>query len=239
MLRLFLAAIPIQLVFLAGHFGILHFAPKNFFLREALPLLYLAFTYIQWLGFAFFISLKTGKRVPILLHLPHLLSFLPLLRHIMLSAARTPSDVQSLSYAWLHTVSTHIFSLIAAWLWQTKENKWDLSRIELARTIFYGAAALTTVFIYAGLDFAFAESMNPVATGALQLALALAVTGFLLFRSPSVWAIVAAIFFSLGNAVLLFDNARADIGVEVTLAATSLTQYFSLYVFESNRQRVL
>ena len=42
---------------------------------------------------------------------------------------------------------------------------------------------------------------------------------------------VAAVSFALVNALLLFDQARSDIGVEIALTAASATQLFSLYVF--------
>lgn len=233
MTRLAVAAIPLQIAFLAMHFIFLNLSPGNTFLRESLPLIYLGATYAQWLIVAAYLSYKYGKPVPLLMHLPHLFSFLPLLRHVMLAAERTPSDSQSLTLAWVHTTVTHMFSLIATWLWQLRDNKWELSKPEKARVVFYAAAVLTTILIYAGLDFAFAESINPFAVGFVQFLLAVSVTGVLLFQAPGAMAIGAALIFSIGNAALLFDNSRSSFSVELSLAATSLTQYFALYVFES------
>lgn len=234
MLRIALAAIPLQLAFLAGHFALLKFAPQSKFPREALPVAYLAVTYAQWLVVAFLISWRANKYpVPLVMHLPHLMSFLPLIRHIILAANRTPSDDTSLTLAWLHSVATHCFSLCAAWLWQLRDRReGDLPREEKMRLILFASAALTAVIVYGGLDLAFAESGNPLEIALLQLSLNIAVTGILLFRRHKPFAIAAAVVFSLGNAALLFDNSRSDFGVEISLAATSLTQFFALYVFE-------
>lgn len=236
---LFLAALPLQLGAFAAHLVILNFYPKAALLRDALPLAYLGVTYLQWLGLAIFISLKTKVcRVPFVMHLPHFLSFLPLLRHVMLAAERHPSDDMSLTLAWLHSTLTHSFSLVAAWLWQVRHqydaHEGDLLRKEAIPLSFYGLSVLTTISLYAGLDFSFTATNSPWAVGAIQLLLNLSVTGLLLYREHGglkPLAVVAAVIFSLVNAALLFDRGRADIGVEVALTATSFTQIFSLFVF--------
>lgn len=231
----FAAAAPLQLLFLAAHFLFSLTRPGDALLREALPVAYLAVTYLQWLLFAFFISFHTKKYpVPLVMHLPHLLSFLPLVRHIMLAAERLPVDAASLSLAWVHSVATHCFSLVAAWLWQmrgefvlTGELKQKLLPIAL-----YVIAALTTIVLYAGLDFSFASSHSPLALGIIQLLLNFAVIALLLISEKRrIWfALAAALVFSAVNTALLFDQARADIGVEIALAAGSFTQIFSIYV---------
>lgn len=236
---LLFAALPLQFGFLAGHFLLVFYFPVSPLLREELPLLYLAATYLQWLCVAFIISKRTKIcRVPILMHLPHLLSFLPLLRHIILAANRTPSDIGSLSLAWVHSVATHSFSLVATWLWQQRKffatSAADLLRQEFVPLALYALAALTTIALYAGLDWSFARTPLPLAVGIIQLLLNIAVTGVLLYRdrgSLKVFAITAAVIFSLANGLLLFDHAQGDIGVELALAATSFTQIFSLFVF--------
>ncbi len=254
---LFIAALPLQIGALAAHLVLVYFLPKQVFLREALPLAYLGATYLQWLGFSIFISLRTKVcRVPFLMHIPHLLSFLPLLRHVMLAAERTPADTDSLTLAWVHSVATHSFSLVAAWLWQVRRqydaHGRDLLRKEAIPLSLYSLAALTIIALYAGLDFSFAANTSPLAVGVIQLLLNIAVTGVLLYREQGTGmfpgrrshggrnvdrgalkplAVIAAIAFSLVNAMLLFDKGRADIGVEAALAATSFTQIFSLFVF--------
>jgi len=236
---LVLAAVPLQLGFLACHFLLIFYFPVSPLVREELPLLYLAATYLQWLFVAFVISKRTKVcRVPILMHLPHLLSFLPLLRHIILAANRTPSDISSLSLAWVHSVATHSFSLVATWLWQQRKlfsaSAVDLLRQEFVPLALYALAALTTIVLYAGLDWSFARTPLPLAVGIIQMLLNIAVTGVLLYRdrgSLKIFAIIAAVVFSLANGLLLFDHAQGDIGVELALAATSFTQIFSLFVF--------
>lgn len=254
---LFLAALPLQIGAFAAHLVVLNFYPKAALVRDALPLAYLGATYLQWLGVAIFISLKTKVcRVPFVMHLPHFLSFLPLLRHVMLASERHPSDDMSLTLAWLHSVATHSFSLVAAWLWQVRRqydaHEGDLLRREAIPLSFYGLSVLTTLSLYAGLDFSFAATNSPWAVGAIQLLLNLSVTGVLLYREQGPWmahgrrghggpggdpgglkplAVIAAVVFSLVNAALLFDRGAGDIGVEVALTATSFTQIFSLFVF--------
>jgi hypothetical protein len=236
---LFIAALPLQIGALIAHLVLVYFFPKQVFLREALPLAYLGATYFQWLGFSVFISWRTKVcRVPFLMHIPHLLSFLPLLRHVMLAAERTPADTDSLTLAWLHSVATHSFSLVAAWLWQVRRqydaHGRDLLRKEALPLSLYSLAALTIILLYAGLDFSFAANSSPLAVGVIQLLLNIAVTGVLLYREHGALkplAVVAALVFSVVNGVLLFDKGRADIGVEAALAATSFTQIFSLFVF--------
>lgn len=236
-LHLYLAAaVPLQLGFAVIHFAISRFLPQNALLKEALPVIYLAVTYLQWLVFSFWISLRSKKYpVPILMHLPHLLSFLPLVRHILLAADRQAIDTMSLNLAWLHSVVTHSFSLLAAWLWQVRAEFDDgkALRHRLVPIVLYILAALTTLVVYAGLDFSFARSAYPLGLGVLQLLLYLSVTLALLLREKIRHALptVAATAFALVNAVLLFDQARADIGVEFALSAASATQLFSLYVF--------
>jgi hypothetical protein len=241
---LFWAALGPQSAFLLAHFALVLVWPKALFLREALPLIYLTATYGQWLVVAVFISWRYHAvhtrdcRVPLVMHLPHLLSFLPLMRHVILAANRTPADTTSLSLAWVHAVSTHTFSVMAAWLWQVRRrfdaHEVDLIRREAIPLAFYGIAAITGVLLYAGLDFSFEKTGEPFAVGVIQLVLNLAVTAILLYRehgSLKVFAVVAAAVFSLANAALLFDKSPSDIGVEAALAATSFTQIFSLFVF--------
>ncbi|MBX3722500.1 MAG: hypothetical protein KF713_11730 [Turneriella sp.] len=242
---LFLASMPLQIGALAGHLILTFAYPKQIFLREALPLIYLGATYLQWLAVAVFISLRTKVcRVPFLMHVPHLLSFLPLLRHVMLAAERTPADTGSLTLAWVHAVVTHSFSLVAAWLWQVRRqydaHGADLLRKEIIPLSLYVLAALTTILLYAGLDFSFAANSSPLAVGIIQLLLNTAVTVVLLYREHGALkplAVIAALFFSLVNGLLLFDrvsggfNRDMPLGVEVALAATSFTQIFSLFVF--------
>ena len=236
---LLIAALPLQLGAFAAHLVLINFYPKAALLKDALPLVYLGATYLQWLGIAIFISLRTKVcRVPFMMHIPHLLSFLPLLRHVMLAADRTPADAQSLTLAWLHSVATHSFSLVAAWLWQARRirhgHAGDLLRKEAIPLSLYSLSVLTTIVLYAGLDFSFAATNSPWAVGAIQLLFNFAVTGVLLYREHGglkPLAVIAAIVFSLVNAALLFDRGRADIGVEAALAATSFTQIFSLFVF--------
>ncbi|MFZ5627584.1 MAG: hypothetical protein ACOY5B_00535 [Spirochaetota bacterium] len=230
------AAVPLQLGFGALHFVLSRFSPQNVLLREALPVLYLAVTYLQWLTFSFWISLRTKKYpVPIIMHLPHLLSFLPLVRHIMLSADRQAVDATSLNLAWLHSVVTHSFSLLAAWLWQVRAEFDDGTglRHRLVPILLYILAALTTLVVYAGLDLSFARSAFPFGLGLVQLLLYTSVTLALLLRERirHFLPVAAAAAFALVNGLLLFDQARSDIGVEFALAAGSATQLFSLYVF--------
>lgn len=242
---LFFAALPLQIAGFAGHLVVTYAFPKQVFLREALPLIYLGATYLQWLAVAFFISWRTKIcRVPFLMHVPHLLSFLPLLRHVMLAADRTPADAGSLTLAWVHAVVTHSFSLVAAWLWQVRRqydaHGTDLLRKEIIPLALYVLAALTTILLYAGLDFSFAANSSPLAVGIIQLLLNTAVTAVLLYREHGALkplAVIAAVFFSVVNGLLLFDrvsgsfNRDMPLGVEVALAATSFTQIFSLFVF--------
>lgn len=230
------AALPLQLAFAAIHFTVAQLSPENALLREALPVVYLAATYLQWLTFSFWISLRTKKyRVPIIMHLPHLLSFLPLVRHIMLAADRQVIDATSLNLAWIHSVVTHSFSLLAAWLWQVRAEFDDGTglRHRLLPIALYILAALTTLIVYAGLDFSFARSAFPFGLGLVQLLLYTSVTLMLLLRDKirHLLPVVAAAAFALVNGLLLFDQARSDIGVEFALAAGSATQLFSLYVF--------
>jgi hypothetical protein len=236
-ITLVLAAGPLQLAFFAAHIVITQKFATAQALRESLPVLYLAVTYLQWLGVAFFISLSTGRRVPLLMHLPHLLSFLPLLRHIMLAADRMPTDTTSLSLAWVHAVVTHIFSLIATWLWQMRiSNEAVLAdrRREFLPIALYTILLITTILTYAGLDFSFEAGTSPFALGLVLLLLQIMVTLLLITRlrhrtGPMV--LIAAAAFAIVNLVLLFDRSRSNLGVEIALAATSFTQIFSLYVF--------
>lgn len=234
---LFAAALPLQLAFLGAHLALsLHF-PQKRFEREALPLIYLAATYAQWLLFSFFISWRTKKyRVPIIMHLPHLLSFLPLVRHVMIAADRIETEPTSLLLAWVHAVATHIFSLVAAWLWQMRRAyEADLTeKRDLIPIAIYALMALTTIVIYGGLDMSFAAVNVPLAVGLIQLLLNVAVTGLLLLRETSritALTLIPAVIFSLVNGSLLFDRARAEMGVELALAGSSFTQIFTLYVF--------
>ncbi|GAB4424207.1 MAG: hypothetical protein OHK0011_04650 [Turneriella sp.] len=230
------AAVPLQLGFGALHFLLLRFSPQNALLREALPVIYLAATYLQWLAFSFWISLRTKRyRVPIIMHLPHLLSFLPLVRHIMLAADRIALDETSLNLAWLHCVVTHSFSLPAAWLWQVRSafDDGQALRHRLLSVVLYLIAALTTLVLYAGLDFSFARSAFPFGLGLVQFLFYAGITLVLLLREKIRHALpaAAAAAFAFVNGFLLFDQARSDIAVELALAAGSLTQLFSLYVF--------
>lgn len=231
------AAVPLQLVFLGLHIALVLYFPQKRFEREALPLIYLATTYAQWLMVSFFISWRTQKyRVPIIMHLPHLLSFLPLVRHVMIAADRLESDTTSLLLAWVHAVATHIFSLVAAWLWQMRRAyEADLTeKRDLIPIAIYALMAFTTLVIYAGLDMSFAAVNAPLAVGLIQLLLNVAVTGLLLLRETSritALTLIPAVIFSLVNGSLLFDRARAEMGVELALAGSSFTQIFTLYVF--------
>ncbi|MFO1480187.1 MAG: hypothetical protein U1F40_08315 [Turneriella sp.] len=230
------AAVPLQLGFAAIYFAVMHFSPQNVLLREALPVAYLAVTYLQWLTFSFWISLRSKKyRVPIVMHLPHLLSFMPLIRHIMLAADRQAVDATSLNLAWIHSVVTHSFSLLAAWLWQVRAEFDDGTglRHRILPIALYILAALTTLVVYAGLDLSFARTTLPFGLGLVQLLLYTSVTLLLLLREKIRHPLpaIAAAAFAIVNAILLFDQARSDIGVEFALAAGSATQLFSLYVF--------
>lgn len=250
------AAVPLQLVFLGLHIALVLYFPQKRFEREALPLIYLATTYAQWLLVSFFISWRTQKyRVPIIMHLPHLLSFLPLIRHIMIAADRgqgmalvgAPHDVvlgadraeteaTSLLLAWVHAVASHSFSLVAAWLWQMRRAyEADLTeKRDLIPIALYAIMAFTTFVIYAGLDMSFAASSAPLAVGLIQLLLNVALTGLLLLRETSritALTLIPAVIFSLTNGALLFDKARAEMGVELALTGASFTQIFTLYVF--------
>lgn len=234
---LFAAAIPLQLALLGAHLALSLSFPQKRFEREALPLIYLAVTYAQWLLFSFFISWRTKKfRVPIIMHLPHLLSFLPLVRHVMIAADRIETDPTSLLLAWVHAVATHIFSLVAAWLWQMRRAyEADLTeKRDLIPIAIYALMAFTTIVIYGGLDMSFAAVNVPLAVGLIQLLLNVAVTGLLLLRETSritALTLIPAVIFSLVNGSLLFDRARAEMGVELALAGSSFTQIFTLYVF--------
>lgn len=257
-ITLILAAVPVQLLLLSVHLVVSYGYPHLVAWREALPVLYLAATYLQWLLFAFYISLCTHRRypVPILMHLPHLLSFLPLMRHIMLAADqgsglgiantqyevvsaanRMAGDTTSLTLAWIHAVVTHCFSLIAAWLWQVRrvhEAEATNGRRELLPIALYAIALTTSILTYAGLDLSFTHNSSPLALGIVQLLLQILVTLLLILRSGHAtgrMALIAAIAFSLVNVLLLFDRSRSNIGVEIALAATSFTQIFALYVF--------
>ncbi|HRP70633.1 MAG TPA: hypothetical protein PLY93_13975, partial [Turneriella sp.] len=87
LIYLFCASGIIQFFFLAVHLFNLRSAQAKPLFIESLPILYLAATYALWLLVATFISWRTKKyRVPLLMHIPHLFSFLPLIRHIMLAA---------------------------------------------------------------------------------------------------------------------------------------------------------
>lgn len=246
------AAVPVQLAFLAAHLVLVFYFPQKRFQREVLPLVYLTATYLQWLLFSFWISWRTKRRypVPLLMHLPHLLSFLPLVRHVMIAASggvgaahdvslganRAEIDATSLMLAWLHAVASHSFSLVAAWLWQMR-SAFDVDRAErrdLLPIIIYGISAITTILIYAGLDLSFAANSAPLAVGLIQLLLSLSVTGLLVLRESkriTALTLIPALVFSLVNGALLFDTARAEIGVEIALAGASFTQIFTLYVF--------
>ena len=234
---LLVLALPLQLGFLAAHLVLTYKFPDQRFWREILPLAYLTATYLQWLLIAFFISWRTKKYpVPIIMHLPHLLSFLPLVRHVMVAADRQQGEATGLLLAWLHAVATHIFSLTAAWLWQLRsayrrevDEKRDLVPIGI-----YAIALITTVLLYAGLDLSFAATAAPLALGIVHLLLYMAITLMLVIRDRHAWSalsLAAAVIFSLANAALLFDRSRSDLGVELALAGASFTQVFSLYVF--------
>ena len=231
------AAVPLQLAFLGAHIALVVYFPQRRFEREALPLAYLAATYVQWLAFSFFISWRTKiYRVPIVMHLPHLLSFLPLIRHVMIAADRTETDATSLMLAWVHGVASHSFSLVAAWLWQMRRAyEADLAeKRDLVPIAIYALMALTTIVIYAGLDMSFAAVNAPLAVGLIQLMLNVAVTGLLLLRETSritALTLIPAVVFSLVNGSLLFDKARSQLGVELALAGATFTQIFTLYVF--------
>jgi len=237
---LIIAAAPLQLAFFAAHCVVITKFSQLKALTEALPVLYLAATYLQWLGTAFFISMSTGQRVPLLMHLPHLLSFLPLLRHIMLAADRLPVDSASLTLAWVHAVVTHIFSLLATWLWQMRishEMPVADRRRELLPIALYTILLITTILAYAGLDFSFEAAGSPFALGLVLLLLQVLLTILLITRlhhRPGPLALIAAAAFALVNLVLLFDRSRSNLGVEIALAATSFTQIFALYVFVKN-----
>lgn len=234
---LFIAAVPVQFGFFALHLILAYRFPQMRFQREILPLAYLAATYLQWLAFSFFISWRTKKyRVPLLMHIPHLMSFLPLVRHVMIAADRGESDSLSLLLAWIHAVTVHCFSLVAAWLWQMRHSyeAEGSARRDLIPIAVYAILALTTIIVYAGLDFSFAPGNAPFAVGSIQLLLMVAITGLLLFREGgrvSAVTLIPAVLFSLVNGLLLFDRARSDMGVELALAGASFTQVFSLYVF--------
>lgn len=249
------AAVPLQLAFLGLHIGLVLYFPQKRFEREALPLVYLAVTYAQWLMVSFFISWRTQKyRVPIIMHLPHLLSFLPLIRHVMIAADRGPgmglvgaphdvvlgadreTEATSLLLAWVHAVASHSFSLVAAWLWQMRRAyEADLTeKRDLIPIAIYAIMAFTTIVIYAGLDMSFTASAAPLAVGLIQLLLNVALTGLLLLRESTritALTLVPAVIFSLINGSLLFDKARAEMGVELALTGASFTQIFTLYVF--------
>ena len=225
---LLVLALPLQLGFLAAHLVLTYKFPDQRFWREILPLAYLTATYLQWLLIAFFISWRTKKYpVPIIMHLPHLLSFLPLVRHVMVAADRQQGEATGLLLAWLHAVATHIFSLTAAWLWQLRsayrreiDEKRDLVPIGI-----YAIALITTVLLYAGLDLSFAATAAPLALGIVQLLLYMAITLMLVIRDRHAWSalsLAAAVIFSLANAALLFDRSRSDLGVELALALLHL-----------------
>jgi hypothetical protein len=230
------AAIPVQMACAIIYCAVTHYFPHNALLREALPVAYLALTYLQWLVVALWLSVRNQKyRVPILMHLPHLLSFLPLVRLIMLAAEQRPIDSASVKLAWLHSVVTHSFSLVAAWLWQVRaefEEERALHHRILPIALYF-LAALTTLVIYAGLDFSFSRSTFPLGLSVVQLLLYFSVTIALLLREKirHLLPVIATVAFALVNGLLLFDQARSDIGVELALAASSATQLFSLYVF--------
>lgn len=235
----FAAAVPLQVALFCAHLAVVIYFPAQRLLLEALPVVYLALTYIQWLSVSAIISFTSKKYpVPILMHIPHLLSFLPLVRHVLLTSNRIPTDPTSLTLAWGHAVATHSFSLVAAWLWQVRGEK-DADAGQLFRRDFiplglYLICALTTILLYAGVDFSFAKATAPYAVGAIQLLLNLGITVVLLHREHGglkPLATLAAVVFSLANAALLFDRTPGDIGVELALAATSFTQIFSLFVF--------
>jgi hypothetical protein len=113
----------------------------------------------------------------------------------------------SLNLAWLHSVVTHSFSLPACWLWQVRSD-------------FEDGKALR-------------ERLVPIVLYILAALLYFSVTLALLLREKIRHALpaVAATAFALVNAALLFDQARADFGVELALSAASATQLFSLYAF--------
>lgn len=232
---LFVASAPLQLAFAAVHFALLWLSPGNLLLRDALPVAYLAVTYAQWLLVSFYLSLRTGKyRIPIVMHLPHLLSFLPLARHILLAADGQAPDTPSLAVAWIHCVVTHCFSLPAAWLWQVRGHFGPASglRQNLLPILLLILAQLTILALYAGLDFGFARSPLPLGLGLLQLLLYAGVTLALLRgKTRPLLPALAAVAFALVNGALLFDRAGSRFGVELALAAGGATQLFALYVF--------
>lgn len=234
--KLFLAAVPLQLFFLFAHFYWSYQRPQDALLRDAFPLVYLAGTYLQWLLFAFWISLRTKKyRVPLLMHLPHFLSFLPLLRLVALASEKETVETLSLHLAWVHSVLTHSFTLVAAWLWQVRaefENPiWKKERY--LPFLAYLAASSTMLVVYAGLDFTFKAPSNALALGTIQLLLYLAV-GVLILLSEKTrmrLAFVALSVFVAVNTMLLFDPSRTGFSVEVALSGVTFTQLFSLCVF--------
>ncbi|MFO1469856.1 MAG: hypothetical protein U1F27_02300 [Turneriella sp.] len=85
---LFAGRTPAAACFSGAHLALSCIFRKNALERDALPVVYLAATYLQWLFFLFLASWRTKKTRPIIMHLPHLLSFLPLIRHIMIAADR-------------------------------------------------------------------------------------------------------------------------------------------------------
>lgn len=221
-----------QLAFGGCHFLLSRFAPSHALLVEILPVAYLAATYLQWLSLSAWIALRYQYSVPVVMHLPHLLSFLPLLRHILLAAERKGIELSYLDLAWLHSVVTHSFSLPAAWLWQMRR-----SAIAIGQRFFpvavFSLAALLIVVLYAGLDFGFARATYPFVLAILQFLLYLGATLALVLpqghRAPL--PIIAATVLALTNGVLLFDQVRSAIGVELSLSASSITQLFALYAF--------
>lgn len=226
-----LAILP-QLAFASCHFLLSRSAPSHALLVEILPVTYLAATYLQWLLFSAWIAWRYQYPVPAVMHLPHLLSFLPLLRHILLAAERKGIELSYLDLAWLHAVVTHSFSLPAAWLWQMRRSAFAIGQRFFPVAV-YSLVALLLFVLYAGLDFGFARATYPFVLAILQFLLYLGTTLVLVLprghRAPL--PLIAATAFALTNGVLLFDQVRSVIGVELSLSASSITQLFALYAF--------
>lgn len=233
---LFLAALLPQLAWGFCQLLFSQLWAQNAFLREILPVIYLATTYLQWLLIAIGISLKAKHcRVPVSMHLPHFLSFLPLVRHILLAADRQGTDPVSLNYAWLHSLVTHCLTLPACWLWQMRATMREDSAVTqrlLARMV-YILAALVVLAIYAGLDFQFVHTVSPLALGLLQFALFFLATLLFIMMQKRVHPlpIIAATVFAGVNCLLLCDRAGSIIRVEFALGACSMAQLFALFVF--------
>ncbi|MBV6494128.1 MAG: hypothetical protein LDLANPLL_02154 [Turneriella sp.] len=237
---LFITAGSIQVIFLVLHLSYLPSAKASPLFIETLPIIYLAATYFTWLSVATFISFKTKiYRVPLLMHVPHLFSFLPLLRHIILAANKENVNLADLTFAYVHACVTHTFSLVAAWMWQMRDK--DASRLrELWQKnylsfLLFVLAQLAIVLLYAGGDFGFKTTTEPWAVGFLQALLNSIVIVFFLYKDSGALRplpLSAAILFSLTNVALLFDTSTNTLlTTQAALAASGITQLFSLFVF--------